>query len=275
MPLEHGTSRAVFSNNVAEMIRAGRPRDQALAASFREQRASRAVGGNLDEEDRINAALRLTRPAEHRAMGGFSPEIPFFERREAYNMSSPYGFSGGYGSGRFDHIDSNVHSGAYVLPADVVSGLGEGNTLAGAKLWTEMLNTMPYGIPTPRPGGRERGPPRPPSDPELAKGLFEGDDKTPIPPTVAADGGQQGGDGDAEKVPVTTADGEITVSPTDVARVGAHFTPPEKKLSFDGYLREGHKILDEFVRVVRGKTIKDLKGLPGPKGSREPKKGHV
>jgi hypothetical protein len=37
------------------------------------------------------------------------------------------------GHGRTDNLPINVPSGAYVLPADVVSGLGQGNTLAGAK----------------------------------------------------------------------------------------------------------------------------------------------
>jgi len=41
MPLEHGTSRAAFSHNVAELIRAGHPRAHALAAAYRERRESR------------------------------------------------------------------------------------------------------------------------------------------------------------------------------------------------------------------------------------------
>lgn len=37
-------------------------------------------------------------------------------------------------AGRTDHLKVNVPSGGYVIPADVVSGIGEGNTLAGAKV---------------------------------------------------------------------------------------------------------------------------------------------
>ena len=33
--------------------------------------------------------------------------------------------------GRTDHLPSKVPAGSYVIPADVVSGMGEGNTLAG------------------------------------------------------------------------------------------------------------------------------------------------
>src|ERR1019366_4073347 len=34
-------------------------------------------------------------------------------------------------AGRTDHIPLDVPSGSYVIPADIVSGLGEGNTMAG------------------------------------------------------------------------------------------------------------------------------------------------
>lgn len=41
MPLEKGSSRGAFTRNVAEMIRAGHPRRQALAASYAQQRKGR------------------------------------------------------------------------------------------------------------------------------------------------------------------------------------------------------------------------------------------
>jgi hypothetical protein len=34
-------------------------------------------------------------------------------------------------AGRTDHLNMHVPSGAYVIPADIVSALGEGNTMAG------------------------------------------------------------------------------------------------------------------------------------------------
>lgn len=234
-----------------------------------------ARGGALDEEDRINAALRLCKPAAHMAMGGFSPEIPYFERREASSMmgrEQPYGFSAGAGSGRYDKNNVEVGGGAYVLPADIVAGIGEGNSLAGARAVTDMLSSMPYGIPAPHEGGRERGPPRPPTDPQLAQGLFEGENKAPIAPQIAR-GGTPKPDGD--KVPIVAADGEIIISPQDVARIGAYYAPPGKKMDYDAAMRHGHIILDAFVRQRRGETIKELKSLPGPKNSKEPRKGHV
>jgi hypothetical protein len=43
------------------------------------------------------------------------------------------------------------------------------------------------------------------------------------------------------------------IHPEDVARLGK------------GGLDDGHKILDEFVKRFRAKTIKTLENLPGPK----------
>lgn len=47
MPLEHGSSSAAISHNIAEMIRAGHPKDQAVAAAYREAGKSRSneLGG--------------------------------------------------------------------------------------------------------------------------------------------------------------------------------------------------------------------------------------
>ncbi len=41
MPLIPGSSNAVISENIAEMIRAGHPRDQAIAAAYRNAGRSR------------------------------------------------------------------------------------------------------------------------------------------------------------------------------------------------------------------------------------------
>lgn len=38
MPLKCGTSRKVLEENIREMIRAGHPRDQAVAAAYRKRR---------------------------------------------------------------------------------------------------------------------------------------------------------------------------------------------------------------------------------------------
>jgi hypothetical protein len=46
--------------------------------------------------------------------------------------------------GRTDHLPVNVPSGAYVFPADFVSGLGEGNTIAGFEALNGFLGRQAY-----------------------------------------------------------------------------------------------------------------------------------
>ena len=48
-------------------------------------------------------------------------------------------------SGRTDHLPMTVESGSYVLPADIVSAGGEGNTLAGFKVLRRTFGGEPYG----------------------------------------------------------------------------------------------------------------------------------
>lgn len=48
-------------------------------------------------------------------------------------------------AGRTDHLPMHVPSGSYVIPADIVSGMGEGNTIAGFKHMRRMFGGEPYG----------------------------------------------------------------------------------------------------------------------------------
>lgn len=48
-------------------------------------------------------------------------------------------------AGRTDHLPMHVPSGAYVLPADIVSSLGEGNTMAGFRAVKLMFKDAPQG----------------------------------------------------------------------------------------------------------------------------------
>jgi hypothetical protein len=59
--------------------------------------------------------------------------------------------------------------------------------------------------------------------------------------------------GESESVPIVAAGGEYVVSPEQVRMVG------------EGDLELGHRVLDEFVKSYRKKTIKTLQKLPGPK----------
>lgn len=134
------------------------------------------------------------------------------------------------GAGRTDILNRSVPAGGYVVPADVVSGLAEGNTLAGSAVIDKMMNTGPYGTKLPRHGAGGVGIPHPPPAYREPKA----------------------GGGAAETVPVKTAGGE-------------HFIPPEAIAAKFGDLDRGHKILDAWVLHERQKHIKTLKKLPGPK----------
>jgi hypothetical protein len=206
--------------------------------------------------------------------------------------------------GRTDHLPMNVYANSYVLPADVVSGLGEGNTLAGAKIIDHMFSG--------------------PSLQRLAN-------KTVKNPLKRSSGGQA----------VQNEDGSITISPmssglalapgpklnfagidmmgtpygvksTDTrasaprfpeAKYSWHYTPtkpgekPQPQMARGGMANDralqpveivaaggeyvippevvralghgdadrGHEWLDTFVKSSRSHIIKTMKNLPGPK----------
>jgi hypothetical protein len=132
-------------------------------------------------------------------------------------------------AGRTDHLPLTVRSGSYVIPADVISGMGEGNTIAGFKHMRRMFGGTPYG------GG---------STPYGQSGGPYGE--------KLASGGDAGGDDD-EGVPIVAAGGEYVLSPDQV------------KFAGDGDLEAGHRVLDDFVKGMRGSIVKTMSNLPGPR----------
>jgi hypothetical protein len=192
------------------------------------------------------------------AFGGMD-NPPYFARQEAREENAPdsYGLMASGVPGRTDRHPIDVAAGTYVLPADVVSGLGEGNTMAGAAVIDKMLHSMPYGIqpPNARGHGGERIP-RPP---------------TPYrPPAIKEEQLAQGGSAEGRqdgKVPIIIAGGEFLIDPSRVAyhkMLGAGDANNKDPKHFQAALTRGHDILDAFVKHARSKHIKDLKGLPGP-----------
>lgn len=202
MPLAPGKSDAAISRNIREMRHAGYPTKQAVAAALNTARQYRAKGGRSGK-DRI---------VHH---GPINVAIP----------------------GRTDRLPIHVYSGAYVLPADIVSGLGEGNTLAGNRVIEKMLADgslygtggsatalsasqnlyKKYGIRGPYHKGRER----------------------PVDENDAL-------------VPVIVAGGEYIIHPDQVTEIGG------------GDLDKGHAVLDAFVISQRRALRKKLGKLPGP-----------
>lgn len=336
MPLKKGKSQATISANISEMIKAGHPRDQAIAAALSTARKVRADGGR--NEDDIRTAKRLgmntsniadvreagklrdfhkdlmgdIRSRASEAMGrvkdvreqGLLPfEVgtrfttphsrenglpPFKVEGHWADKNGKYGYnvvrgnpegedegdwertrilgmpehhegfepmgglravkrnggrlaraSGGQVTtkvhvgpihsavaGRTDHLPMNVPSGSYVIPADIISAMGEGNTMAGFRHMRLIFGGTPYSGDK-EPYGAEGGP-----------------YNEPLP------GKAEGG---AATVPIIAAGGEYVLSPEQVMNVGK------------GDLDTGHRVLDEFVKRMRAITIKTLKKLPGPK----------
>lgn len=109
--------------------------------------------------------------------------------------------------GRTDVLNISVPAESFVVPADIVSSLGQGNTEAGMHVLEEMF---------------------PQQQEERASG------------------------GAVSKVPIVAAAGEFVVHPEHVRRVGG------------GDVKKGHRELEKFVKLVRDRTIKALKKLPGP-----------
>lgn len=257
---------AEAARQAAAILRSGAPEGIAIATA--NKRADRLMAERHHHTDggTLGKALHVL----HRQMGGMMPEVPFFERSEAYGLRR--GFISGEGSGRFDKNNVSLPSSSYILPADVIAGLGEGNSLAGARVMDSILSSMPHGIAPPREGGRHPMP-RPPSDPQLAQGLFEGDTRAPIQPETATGGTP---DRKEEKtVPIKDADGEYRVLPEQVAAIGQYYWSRNKTTpTWEQALKRGSGILDEFVREERGRNIKELRSLHGPKGSRNAGEGH-
>jgi hypothetical protein len=191
MPLKHGKSQATISHNISEMIHAGHGRDQAIAAALNTARKTRAEGGGV---------LRST--------------------THTGPIHSPV-------AGRTDHLPMHVPSGAYVIPADIISAMGEGNTDAGFRHMKLIFGGLPYEGGDMPYGGQEA--PYGGEMPHKAVG------------------------GETQTVPIVAAGGEYVLSPDEVRKAG------------DGDLDTGHRVLDDWVKQMRAKTIKTLQNLPGPK----------
>jgi hypothetical protein len=178
---------------------------------------------------------------------------PWFERSEARAL----GHTGpviGSSLGRGDSKSITVPGGSYVLPAKFVSGLGQGNTMAGHAILNSMFSGGPYGTSLSRPSrGGIGGPPRPPR----AGGAFAAGG----PPTAESwrrDGlPPPRGHNQPSEVPIRISDGEHVLSPPEVRSADEYFGGP-------GSIDHGHRTLDAWVIHEHEKLIKELKKLPGP-----------
>ena len=183
----------------------------------------------------------------NRAFGGFTPgaikppalKSSFQERQEGRNMTRGPILSAV--PGRTDAHATHVPSGSYVVPADIVSGRGQGNTIAGANSLQSMFKMGPYGS---APGKISHGSGAP-SAPKMGK--------------LASGGGKTGDQHVGTPVRVNLAGGEVVIPPENIMET-IHRLNPGKTYT----LKQAHEILDAWVLRERKNLRKTLAKLPGP-----------
>lgn len=148
MPLRKSPSDTAVSRNIRQLRRDGYPAKQSVAI-----------------------ALDIQRKAQRGKAGGgiVWPGVAV-------------GYLKGGTPGRADSVSTMAEGGSYVVPADIVSGLGEGNSDAGAAIIAEMIARRAA----------------------LARGGFVSQSESAEPPT-----------------PVLLSHGEYVIPKDDVARFGA------------------------------------------------------
>lgn len=136
--------------------------------------------------------------------------------------------------GRTDNHFTHVPSGSFVIPADIVSGNGEGNTLAGMH---NLQKLFKMGEHSSSPSAMHS------SGSSIAK---------------LAKGGSPADKHVGKPVPVKLAGGEIVVPPENVHETMSRVN--KKKLT----LNQAHRAMDQWVLMQRKKLRKTLAKLPGP-----------
>lgn len=205
MPLIKSASDKARSANIAAEIRSGKKRDQAVAIAYSVQREAKK---------------------RKYASGG---SIPFHARAAARGLERS-GMIRSPVAGRTDSIGMKARAGSYVIPADTVSSIGQGNSLSGANALSRLFKMGPYGAGA---GSAPKATPpvrmAPMARPRFAQG------------------------GSTDEVDIVTAGGEFVVPPEIVTELG------------HGDIEYGHEVLDHLVKDIRRKTVATLKKLPGPK----------
>lgn len=217
MPLIHSKSPGAFKTNVSTLMHdVGKSphvqsRKQALAIAYS---TARRAGAKM-------------------ASGGITPPMgAHLAQRQAFHE----GFLHSNVPGRADKLPISVSGGAYVLPADHVAALGQGNSLAGANIVNKMFKMGPYG-----------------SSPSPQKAAHASAPKLNLTPRVGKMSLKGGGtEGHGKPTDIIAAGGEMII-------------PPHKIIERFGNLHHGHKALDHWVVSTRKQHAKTLNKLKPPR----------
>ena len=205
--------------------------------------------------------------------------------------------------GRTDHLPMHVREGSYVLPADIVSALGEGNTMAGSKVVDHMF----AGHPAHKAGGGatisvSKKPQFLQSTRTLPGDVELGVDGQDTAGTALMGNMFSGGPfGTANKAPQFQSVTKPSLSEYDqmkrmfsqpapslqnaskaanggpimsgnrrpvpiIAAGGEYVIDPDDVAHYGGGdIDKGHDMLDDFVKHVRKHLVKTLSKLPGPR----------
>ena len=293
MPLHPGTSPAVFSRNVSEMMRSGRPQAQALAAAYREKRQSRAPGGPVmppmggpgafpGPQAGLGTLANQVAPmgASSPSMGMPRPPAGLPAQGGLGSLSAPPAAMGGappLGMGMPGIRPPGMAAGGnpiastpYFAKAEARSmghvGPVIGSTLGRGDSKSITVPGGSYVLPAAHVSALGQGNTLAghslinqmfttgPFGTALSKGHGgSGPPKAPRAGGFAAGGSPKKG----AAVPIMISDGEHVLSPEQVEAVDRYFGGP-------GDVDRGHKILDAWVMHERQKHIKTLKKLPGP-----------
>ena len=164
---------------------------------------------------RPHSTPRASRARKAAASTSKSPHVPHVKHFHTGPIHSSV-------AGRTDHLPMTVHSGSYVLPADILSASGEGNTIAGFKHARRVFGGTPYGGGD-QPYNHEGGP----------------------------YGMAKGGATDGAGVPIVAAGGEYVLHPDQVRDIGGGDLDTGHKV-LDEFVKR--------VRAENIKTLKKLPG---------------
>jgi hypothetical protein len=193
---------------------------------------------------------------QHQQEGGLSSNQPdpWYTRQAAREMLMPGGFINSSVAGRTDRLPVAVAADSNVLPADTLSGMGQGHSFAGSRIMSEALKIGPYGTAfAPHIGGHGPpggSPPHPPSAPAGALREIENY--------------AHGGPVDERNIAHCLLAGGEFLIPKNNWTDGKYLYRGVLSVG-NGDLEKGHAILREMVKRVRKFVMEFLRDAPEPK----------